>query len=46
MRARTPLPKSDEEIIRKIDEILKDPERFEEWMASRMDRAVKNWRKH
>jgi hypothetical protein len=45
MNSRTSLPVSDEEIMRKIDELRKDPKRFEEYVASRMDKAVKNWRR-
>jgi len=40
------MPESDEEIMKKIDAIMKDQKKFGEWMASRMDKAVKNWRKH
>jgi hypothetical protein len=40
------LPESDEETLKRIDEIMKDPKKFDEWVASRMDKAVKNWRKH
>ncbi len=42
---KTRMPESDEEVIRKIDEIRKDPEKWEEYIESRLDRAVKNWRK-
>ena len=45
MEPRTSLPESDEEVMKKIDELRKDPKKFEEYVASRMDRAVKNWRK-
>jgi len=40
------MPESDEEIMRKIDELMKDPEKFDEYIASRLDKAIKNWRKH
>ena len=45
MSARTSLPESDdyEEVVKKMDELRKDPKKFEEWMASHMERAVKNW---
>lgn len=46
MDSRTSLPESDEEVMKKIDEIMKDPKKFDEWMEARMDKAVKNWRKH
>lgn len=38
MSARTSVPESDdyEEVVKKIDELRKDPKRFEEYMASRM----------
>ena len=29
--------------MRKIDDIMKDPKKFEEYVASRLDMAVKNW---
>jgi hypothetical protein len=37
------MPESDEDIMRKIDDIMKDAKKFEEYVASRLDRAVKNW---
>jgi hypothetical protein len=40
------LPESDEEIMRKFDELMKDPKKFKEYVASRMDRAVRNWPRH
>ncbi len=43
MKNRGPLAESDEEVMRKIDEIMKDPKKLEEYVASRLDRAVKNW---
>jgi hypothetical protein len=47
---RTSLPdsgsESDEEAIRKIDELLKDPKKLREAVESRIDRVVKNWPKH
>jgi hypothetical protein len=36
---------SDEEIIRKIYELMKDPEKFKQAIESRMDTVVKNWPK-
>jgi len=36
---------SDEEIMRKLDKLIKDPEKLEDYLASRMDRVVKNWGK-
>jgi len=46
MKRRASLPESDDEIIRKIEEIMKDPKKFEEYVASRLDRALKNWPRH
>lgn len=46
MKTRTSLPESDEEAIRKIREVMKDPKKFEEYVASRLDRAIKNWPRH
>jgi hypothetical protein len=47
MENRAPLSdspaESDEEIIRKIDELMNDPEKFKQAIESRMDRVVKNW---
>jgi len=37
---------SDEEIIRKIDELMKDPEKLKQAIESRIDKVVKNWPKH
>ena len=34
---------SDEETIRRIDELMKDPKRFREAVESRMDKVVRNW---
>ncbi len=49
MENRAPLSdsraESDEEIIRKIDELMKDPEKFKQAIESRMDTVVKNWPK-
>lgn len=36
----------DEKIMRKLDELMKDPQKFDEYVASRLDRAVKNWPRH
>jgi hypothetical protein len=36
---------SDEEIIRKIDDLMNDPEKFKRAIESRMDSVVKNWPK-
>ncbi len=46
MKIRTSLRESDEEILKKIDEVMKDPKKFEEYVASRLDRAIKNWPRH
>ena len=49
MKNRLPLSdsrvESDEEIIRKIDELMQDPERLKQAIESRMDKVVKNWPK-
>jgi hypothetical protein len=39
------MPESDDEILRRIDELRKDPKRWKEYIESRLDRAVKSWRK-
>jgi hypothetical protein len=39
------MAESDEEILRRIDELRKDPKKWEQYIESRLDRAVKNWRK-
>jgi hypothetical protein len=36
---------SDEEIIQKIDELMKNPEKFKQAIESRMETVVKNWPK-
>jgi len=50
MKNRLPLSdsrvESDEEIIRKIDELMKDPEKLKQAIESRIDKVVKNWPKH
>ena len=46
MKSRTSLPESDEEIIRKMDQVMKDSKKFEEYVASSLDKAVKNWPRH
>ena len=49
MKNRLPLSdsrvESDEEIIRKIDELMEDPEKLKQAIESRMDKVVKNWPK-
>ena len=37
------MPESDDEIIRRIEEMMRDPDKFEEYVEARLDRAVKNW---
>ena len=37
--------RSDEEIMKKIDEPRKDPKKWGDYLSSRLDRAVKNRRK-
>jgi hypothetical protein len=34
---------SDEDIIRKIDELSRDPKKWDAYMASRMDKALDDW---
>jgi len=36
---------SDEEVIRRIDGLIKDPEKLKQAIESRMDKVVKNWPK-
>jgi hypothetical protein len=49
MKNRSPLSdsrvESDEEIIRKIDELMNDPEKLKQAIESRIDKDVKNWPK-
>jgi len=49
MKNRTPLSEpragSDEESIRRIDELMKDPEKLRQAIESRIDAVVKNWPK-
>jgi hypothetical protein len=49
MKNRAPLSdsraESDKEIIRKIDELMKAPEKFKQAVESRMDTVVRNWPK-
>jgi len=35
----------DEEVMRKIDELMKDPVRWREYIESRADKALSYWRK-
>ena len=47
MEKRTQLPgsraESDEEVIRRIDELLNDPKKLREAVEARIDKVVKNW---
>jgi hypothetical protein len=49
MKNRMPLSESrpgpDEESIRRIDELMKNPEKLREAIESRIDKVVKNWPK-
>jgi hypothetical protein len=49
MKNEKPLSESrigpDEESIRRIDELTKDPEKLREAIESRIDAVVKNWPK-
>jgi hypothetical protein len=49
MKNRSPLSdsrvESDEEIIRKIDELMKNPEKLKQAIDYRMDKVVQNWPK-
>ena len=35
----------DEEVMRKLDELMKDPVKFQEYVEARADKALKHWRK-
>jgi hypothetical protein len=35
----------DEDIMRKLDSLMKDPEKWKEYVASHAERALKHWRK-
>lgn len=35
----------DEEVMQKIDALMKDPEKWREYIASHAERALKHWRK-
>ena len=35
----------DEEVMRKIDALMKDPEKWKEYVASRAERAIRHWPK-
>jgi len=41
-----PGSESDEEVLRRIDELMKDPEKLQQAIESRIDTVVKNWPKH
>lgn len=36
---------SDEEVMRKIENLMKDQKKFEAWIASRAEAVVKHWPK-
>ena len=36
----------DEQLVRKLDELKKDPEKWREYIESRAERAIRHWRKH
>lgn len=42
------MPEPDEvnEILRKMGELRKDPQKWEEYIAPRAEKALNNWRKH
>ena len=42
-----PMPDEEEydEVVRKLRELRKDPDRWEEYMADRAERALNHWRK-
>ena len=42
---RTGSTKDDEEVIRKIDLLMKDPDKWDEYIASRVERVLKHWPK-
>lgn len=33
----------DEELMRKLDNLMKDPAKWKEYIESRADKAIKNW---
>ncbi len=35
----------DEQLMRKLDELKRDPEKWREYIESRAEKAIKNWRK-
>jgi hypothetical protein len=35
----------DEEVMRKIDSLMQDPNKWEDYIASRAETALKHWRK-
>lgn len=37
---------SDEEIMTRIDSLRRDPEKFERWIASKVEIVIKHWPKH
>jgi hypothetical protein len=39
------MTKSEEAIVNKIDRLRKDPEKFEKWIKSKIDKVVKYWPK-
>lgn len=35
----------DEEVMRRLDALMKDPEKWKEYVASHAERAIKHWPK-
>jgi len=35
----------DEEVMRKLDELMKDPEKFQKYVEARAEKALEYWRK-
>ena len=35
----------DEQLIQKLDELKKDPEKWRQYIESRAEKAIKHWRK-
>ena len=38
-------PKEDEELMRKLDRLMKDPVKWKEYIESRADKAIRHWPK-
>lgn len=38
-------PETDEEIMQRIDDVMKDEAKYNEWLTSRVETVLKNWPK-